>query len=46
MPIKTALIRRRGSACPNSVRRYLFTVAPLAADLVLLLGVGVLLWIA
>ncbi|WP_324731584.1 hypothetical protein [Pseudomonas paeninsulae] len=35
-----------GSACPNSARRYLFTLAPAGADLVLLIALEVLLWIA
>ena len=33
-------------ACPNSARRYLFTIAPASADLVLLFTLEVLLWIA
>lgn len=33
-------------ACLNKARRYLFTLAPAAADLVLLSALGVLLWIA
>ena len=33
-------------ACPNSARRYLFTLAPAGADLVLLVALEVLLWIA
>jgi hypothetical protein len=35
-----------GSACPNFARRYLFTIAPAGADLVLLVTLEVLLWIA
>jgi hypothetical protein len=33
-------------ACPNKARRYLFAIAPVGADLVLLFGLEVLLWIA
>lgn len=33
-------------ACPNSARRYLFTLAPAGADLVLLAALEGLLWIA
>ena len=33
-------------ACPNSARRYLFTLARAGADLVLLVRLEVLLWIA
>lgn len=33
-------------ACPNSAQRYLFTLAPAGADLVLLATLEVLLWIA
>ena len=33
-------------ACPNSAHRYLFALAPAGADLVLLLGLEVLLWMA
>ncbi len=33
-------------AAKNSAQRYLFTLAPAGADLVLLFTIGVLLWIA
>ena len=33
-------------ACPNSAHRYLFALAPAGADLVLLVGLEVLLWMA
>lgn len=33
-------------AYPNSAQRYLFTLAPAGADLVLLIAIEVLLWIA
>ena len=33
-------------AYPNSARRYLFALAPAGADLVLLFGLEVLLWMA
>jgi len=32
-------------ACPNKAQRYLFTIAPAGADLVLLTVIGVILWI-
>lgn len=32
-------------ACPNYAQRYLFALAPAGADLVLLFGLEVLLWI-
>lgn len=35
-----------GSACPNKAQHYLFTLASAGADLVLLFGLEVLLWIA
>ncbi|WP_324734119.1 hypothetical protein [Pseudomonas paeninsulae] len=35
-----------GSACPILAHRYLFTIAPAGADLVLLIALEVLLWIA
>ncbi|MDP3845936.1 MAG: hypothetical protein Q8R10_05865 [Pseudomonas sp.] len=34
------------SAAKNSAQRYLFTLAPAGADLVLLIAIEVLLWIA
>ena len=33
-------------ACPNKAQRYLFTIAPAGADLVLLIALEVLLWMA
>jgi hypothetical protein len=33
-------------ACQNSAQRFLFTLAPAGADLVLLAAIEVLLWIA
>lgn len=36
----------RPKACQNAARRYLFTLAPAGADLVLLITIEVLLWIA
>lgn len=33
-------------ACPNPARRYLFTLAPVGAGIVLLVALAVLLWIA
>ena len=33
-------------ACPNKAQRYLFNLAPAGADLMLLIGLEVLLWMA
>lgn len=46
MTKKNDALAPRGSACPNSARRYLFALAPAGADLVLLFGLEVLLWMA
>lgn len=36
----------RPIACPNLARRYLFSISPAGTDLVLLIALEVLLWIA
>ncbi len=46
MQIKNGALAPTAPACLNKARRYLFTLAPAAADLVLLFALGVLLWIA
>ena len=46
MNIPTCKLAGTPKACPNSARRYLFTLAPSGADLVLLVALEVLLWIA
>lgn len=46
MNIPTCKQRVTPPACPNSAQRYLFSIAPAGADLVLLVTLEVLLWIA
>ena len=46
MQIKNGALAPTPPACPNSARRYLFTLAPAGADLVLLVALEVLLWIS
>lgn len=46
MQIKNGAYAPTPKACPNLARRYLFTLAPAGADLVLLFTLEVLLWIA
>jgi hypothetical protein len=46
MNIPTCKQRVTHSACPNKAQRYLFTLAPAGADLVLLIAIEVALWIA
>ena len=46
MNIPTCKQRVTPPAYPNSARRYLFALAPAGADLVLLFGLEVLLWMA
>ncbi|WP_171006478.1 hypothetical protein [Pseudomonas sp. 2FG] len=43
---QTCKLAGANPACPNSAQRYLFTLAPAGADLVLLIAIEVLLWIA
>lgn len=46
MSIKNGARAPTPKACPNSAHRYLFALAPAGADLVLLVGLEVLLWMA
>ena len=46
MTKKNDALAPRGSACLEKGRRYLFALAPAGADLVLLFGLEVLLWMA
>lgn len=43
---QTCKLAGANPAAQNSARRYLFALAPAGADLVLLLGLEVLLWMA
>lgn len=43
---QTCKLAGTNPAAKNSARRYLFTLAPAGADLVLLVALEVLLWIA
>ena len=46
MSIKNGACAPTPKACPNFAHRYLFALAPAGADLVLLIGLEVLLWMA